>query len=107
VLVRKRERLVVLRSDGDGTIAARHRTLAQAAVTLAEQARQALHAKARIRARRRGVGGRLRLTVFHAQSADRTEVTVASRARVQALVESFSLRPRIRCRVPRRGARVG
>jgi hypothetical protein len=106
VLVRKRERLVVVRSDRDGTIAARPRALAHAAVMLAEQARDALHAKARIRARRRGVGGRLRLTVYHAQSADQADVTAASRARVQALVESFSLRLRIRGRVPRRGTRV-
>lgn len=106
VLVRKRERLVVLRSDGDGTIAARPRALGHGAVTLAEQARHTLHAEAGVTARRRGLGGRLRLTVYHAQSADEAEATAASRARVQTLVESFSLRLRIRGRVPRRGARV-
>lgn len=106
VLVRKRERLVVLRSDGEGTIASRPRVLGHAAETLAEQARDALHAKARITARRRGVGGRLRLTVYHAQSATQADAATAGRARVQALVESFSLRPRIRGRLPRRGARV-
>jgi len=65
-----------------------------------------LHAAAKVTARRRGVGGRLRLTVYHAQSTDQADATAASRARVQALVQSFSLRLRIRGRVPRRGARV-
>jgi hypothetical protein len=107
VLARKRERLVVLRSDDGGTVAARPRALDHAAVTLVEQSRDALRAKARIRARRRGVGGRLRLTAYHAQSTDQSDATATSRARVQALAESFSLRLRIRGRVPRRGARVG
>jgi hypothetical protein len=107
VLARKRERLVVLRSDVDGTIAARPRVLAHAAVALAEGDPHALRATARITARRRGVGGRLRLTVYHARSATPADATDAGRARVRALVESFSLRPRIGGRVPRRGARVG
>jgi hypothetical protein len=107
VLTRKREPLVVLRSDADGTVAARPRALDHAAVTLVEQSRDALHAKARIRARRRGTGGRLRLTAYHAASTDQATATAASRARVQALAEAFSLRLRIRGRVPHRGARVG
>jgi hypothetical protein len=37
VLARRRERLVVLRNDNEGTIAARPRALGQAAVTLGEQ----------------------------------------------------------------------
>jgi hypothetical protein len=107
VLARKRERLVVLRSDAGGTVAARPRALDHAAVALVEQSRDALRAKARIRARRRGVGGRLRLTTYHAKSTNEADATATSRARVQALAESFSLRLRIRGRVPRRGARVG
>jgi hypothetical protein len=107
VLARKRERLVVLRSDAGGTVAARPRALDHAAVTLVEQSRDALRATARIRARRRGVGGRLRLTAYHAESTDDSDATATGRARVQALAESFSLRLRVRGRVPRRGARVG
>jgi len=73
---------------------------------LGEQSRDVLRATARTKARRRCPGGRLRLTVFHAQSADGTAATTAGRDRVRALAESFALRVRVRDRVPRRGARV-
>jgi hypothetical protein len=106
VLARRRERLVVMRSDDDGTIAARPRALGQAAVTLGEQSRVVLHAKAKATPKRHGKGGRLRLTAYHAQSSDGTGATTASRERVRALAESFSLGVRVRSRVPRRGARV-
>ena len=106
VLARRRERLVVMRCDGDGTIAARPRALGQAAVTLGEQSRDVLHAKAKATPKRRGTGGRLRMTAYHAQSSDRAGATTASRDRVRALAESFSLGVRVRSRAPRRGARV-
>jgi hypothetical protein len=106
VLARRRERLVVMRSDDHGTIAARPRAISQAAVTLGEQSRDVLRAKAKATPRRHGTGGRLRLTAYHAQSADGNGATTASRDRVRALAESFSLGVRVRSRVPRRGARV-
>jgi len=104
VLAPRRERLIVMRSDGDGTIGARPRAVGQAAVTLGEQSRDVLHATAKTTARRRGRGGRLRLTAYHARSSDGTGATAASRDRLQAMAESFSLRVRVRGRVPRRGA---
>ena len=107
VLARRRERLVVMRSDDAGTLAARPRALGQAAVTLGEQSRDVLHAKAKAVPKRHGAGGRLRLTAYHARSSDATATTTASRDRVRALAESFSLGVRVRSRVPRRGARVG
>ena len=107
VLARRREPLVVISSDDGGTIAARPRALGQAATTLAEQSRDVLHAKARTTARHRGRGGRLRLTAYHRRSTGQKDAAAASRARVQALADSFSLRVRVRGRVPRRGARVG
>jgi HAMP domain-containing protein len=106
VLARRRERLVVMRSDDAGTLAARPRALGQAAVTLGEQSRDVLHAKAKAAPKRHGAGGRLRLTAYHARSSDATAATTASRDRVRALAESFSLGVRVRSRVPRRGARV-
>jgi len=106
VLARRRQHRILMRSDDSGTIAARPRAVSQAAVTVAEQSRDVLHAKAKTTARR-GSGGRLRLTVYHAQSTDRAGVTAASHDRVQALTESFSLRLRMRGQVPRRGARLG
>jgi hypothetical protein len=106
VLARGRERLVVMRSDDGGTVAARPRALGQAAVTLGEQSRDVLRAKAKATPRRHGTGGRLRLTAYHAQSSDGTGTATVSRDRVRALAESFSLGVRVRSRVPRRGARV-
>jgi hypothetical protein len=106
VLARVRERLVVLRSDDAGTVAARPRALGQAAVTLGEQSRDVLRAKAKATPRRHGTGGRLRLIAYHAQSSDGNGTATASRDRVRALAESFSLGVRVRSRVPRRGARV-
>jgi hypothetical protein len=105
-LVRKRERLVVMRSDDEGTIAAHPRAIGQAAVTLGEQSRDVLHATAKARPKRHGAGGRLHLTAYHAQSSDGIGATTASRDRVRALADSFSLGVRVRSRVPRRGARV-
>ena len=106
VLARRRERLIVARRGDDGTLAARRRAVAQAAVTLCEQPRDVLNAKARTGARRRGVGGRVRLTVYHAQSTDRAAATAGCRDRVQAFAGAFSLRLRVRGRVPRRHGRV-
>jgi hypothetical protein len=106
VLTPRRERLVVVRSDDAGTVAARPRALGQAAVTLGEQSRDVLHAKAKATPKRHGTGGRLLLTAYRAQSSDAERTTTASRDRVRALAESFSLGVRVRSRVPRRGARV-
>jgi hypothetical protein len=107
VLARRREPLVVISSDDRGTIAARPRALGQVAAALAEQSRDVLHAKARTTARHRGRGGRLRLTAYHRRSTGQEDAAAASRARVQALADSFALRVRVRGRVPRRGARAG
>lgn len=106
VLARRRERLVVMRNDDDGILAARSRVLGQAAAALGEQSRDVLRAKTKTKARRRGTGGRLRLTVYHAQSADGTAATAAGSDRVRALAESFGLRLRVHSRAPRRGAKV-
>jgi hypothetical protein len=105
VLGRTRERLVVIRTDDAGTIAARRRALAQAAVDVGEQSRDVLRAKATTTVGRRSTGGHLRVKVYLAQSADASAATEATRARVQALAAPFSLRLRIR-RVPRRDERV-
>jgi len=106
VLVRRRERLVVMHSDADGTIAARPRALGRAAEALGEQSRDVLRTSTRTKARRRGRGGRLRLTVYHARTVDGTAAATAGRDRLRALAGSFALRVRVRSRVPRRGARV-
>jgi hypothetical protein len=107
VLARRRERLIVMRDGDDGRIAARPRAVGQAAVALGERSRDVLRATDRTTARRRGVGGRLRLTLYHARSADGAGMAAAGRARIQGLADAFSLRADVRDRVPRRGPRVG
>jgi hypothetical protein len=107
VLVRRRERLLVMRSDADGTIAARPGAVGQAAVALGEQSRDVLRATDRTTARRRGVGGRLRLTIYHAPSTDAAGTTAAGRVRIQGLADAFSLRADVRGRAPRRGSGAG
>jgi hypothetical protein len=107
VLARRRERLLVMRSDDDGTIAARPRAVGQAAVALGEQSRDVLRATDRTTARRRGVGGRLRLTIYHAPSTDGAGTTAAGRVRIQGLADAFSLRADVRGRAPRRGSGAG
>ena len=107
VLGRRRERLVILRSDEGGRIAARPRAVGQAAVALGEQSRDVLQATAKTRARRRGTGGRLRLTVYEVQPADGNGATAADSDRLQSLAEPFALRVRVRSRAPRRRARTG
>jgi HAMP domain-containing protein len=105
VLAPRRERLIVMRRDDAGTVAARPRALGQAAATLAEQSRDVRQVKARIGARRRGTGGRLRVTVYGA-AADRAAATAAVRDRVQALAGGFALRLRVRGRRSPRRARA-
>lgn len=107
VFGRRRERLIVMRSDDDGTIAARTGAVGQAAVALGEQSRDVLRAKDRTTARRHGVGGRLRLTLYHAPSADGSGTTAAGRDRIQGLADAFSLRADVRGCAPRRGSGAG
>ncbi|MDX6706526.1 MAG: hypothetical protein QOI48_2372 [Solirubrobacteraceae bacterium] len=106
VLGRRRPRLVIIKADADGTIAARPRAVGQAAIALGERSRDVLHVKAKTRPRRRGSGARLRLTAYHTESTDRASATASSRSAVQGLAESLSLRVRVRGRVPRRAGRV-
>lgn len=106
VLVPRRERLLVLSRDPDGTLAARRGALGHAVEALAEQPRDVTAAKARLRPRRARPGGRLRLRVDHAQTADGDQLVDLVRERVADLADATSLRVRVRGRVPRRGGRV-
>ena len=105
-LVAGRERLLVVRHGEEGTVAARRRAVAQTATALAEQPRDVVSAKAKVRPRRRGSGGRLRLTAYHAQTASEPAVEDAARRQLEPLAGPFSLRVKVDGRVPRRGGRV-
>jgi len=105
-LVPTRERLIILRRDQRGDVAARRRAVGQAAAALAEQSRDVMSAKAKVRPRRRGAGGNLRVTANHARTVGNREVAAAVRERLDALADALSLHVRVRGRVPRRGGRV-
>ncbi len=105
LLAPRRERLVTLASDREGTIAARRRPLGQAAQTLVEQVRGVTEARARVRPRRRRrPGGRLRVRASRTRAADATQVRGAVDEQLRELTDPFPLKARVE--VPRRGARV-
>ena len=103
LLVPRRERLVTLASDGDGTLAARRRPLGQAAETLVEQVRGITHARAHVRPRRRA-GGRLRVRASRTRTADPTQVSAAVNEQLRELTDPFTLTARVE--VAREAARV-
>lgn len=105
-LLPRRERLVIIERSDAGILSARRRAVATALRALAEQPRDVVRAKARVRPRRRGLGGRARLTVYHAQTAAERTTAATAKRRVTPLADRLSLRLRTRTRVPRRGARV-
>lgn len=105
-LVGRRERLVLIERSPRGQLAARRRAAGQALRALAEQPRDVIAAKVRVRARRRRRGGRARLTLLRAQTAERRAVLASGKERAQPLAEAMALRVRARQKVPRRHGRV-
>jgi len=103
LLVPRRERLVTLASDREGTLAARRRPLGQAAQTLVEQVRGVTQARARVRPRRR-TGGRLRVRASRTRTADPTQVRGAVHEQLRELTDPFTLSARVE--VARKGSRV-
>ncbi len=103
VLVPRRERLVTLTADPDGTLAARRRPLAQAAQSLVEQTRGVSDAKARVRPRRR-TGGRLRIRATRPRPAQADAVHSAIVEQLRELTEPFELKASVA--VGRDGERV-
>jgi len=73
-LRRPAERLMVLEQGSGGRLAARPRALGQAVGALAETARRVTDAKVRVKPRRRGVGGRIRVTALHPPTAEPADV---------------------------------
>lgn len=94
LLVPRRERLITMPSAVSGDLAARRRPLAQAAQTLAEQARGVTGARARAKPRRRS-GGRLRMRVSRGRSEDAGLVRSAVAGRLAELTEAFQLKARV------------
>jgi hypothetical protein len=103
LLVPRRERLVTLAHDEQGTVAARRRPLAQIATVLVEQVRGVTEARVRVRSRRRG-GGRLAVRASRTRPTEPSEVRQTVQEQLAGLTQPFALTTRIE--VPRRGARV-
>jgi len=104
-LVGRRERLLTIDDHQQGRLAARRRALAQMAVAQVEQSRGALRAKASIRPRRRGKGGRLRVTTFRPETISDEAAIQSAQKQLASFAEALSLRVRARAREPRRGSR--
>ncbi len=101
LLAPRRERLVHLERPEEGPIDARRRPLAAVARSLAEQPREVHAARARVRPRRRGTGGRLRVSADHARSRPADQVSTHVREQLLPLTESFPLRLQVRTRSER------
>ncbi len=107
VLWPRRERLVTLEGNKEGTLGARRRALAQVAGALAEQSRAVTATKVRVRPRRRRrPGGRLELRALHPRSSEAKEVRRQATDSLQSLTEPFALKAKVRPRLGERGDRV-
>jgi len=107
-LAPRRERLLVLEEDGDGSrLAARRRPLTRIAGALAEQERGITQTKTRLRPSRWRRGGRLRLTAFHSRNREPSDVEARASAAIEPVANAFALAARVRTRPGERGkARV-
>ncbi|MDQ6750153.1 MAG: hypothetical protein M3Z33_05290 [Actinomycetota bacterium] len=99
VLRSRRDRLALLETGEQGTLAARRRPLAQVASALVEQVRGMTETRARVRPRRRGRGGRLLVRLDGPRGAASDDTAKARAASALApLTEPFGLRARVRVR---------
>lgn len=96
----RRERLVTLPHDGDGELAARRRPLGHMAVALADQVRDATPTKVRVRASRRGPGGRMDVAVDHPKTAE--GVADRTAGSLEPLTKPFNLKANVRARAASR-----
>ena len=107
VLRSSKERLVVLKSGQDGTLAARSRTMRVMVQSLAEHASGTTAIKRpKLKLSRRGTRGRVIVTASRAVSSDASEVEATLTEKIEPLSGPFHLRPRIRLHVGERGERV-
>jgi hypothetical protein len=104
-LGRRRERLVILQTSDDGTLAARRRVLARVATALAEQPRGVTATKVKVSPGRRG-GGRLAVRTDYSRTQQPQEVSQRTQLALAPLTEPFGLRVRVSPRLGERGRRV-
>jgi len=97
-LTPRRERLAVLEQSGRARLAARRRPLAQIAGALVEQVRGVTDERTRVRPRRAGRGGRLKVSAYHSRTFPSAEIEQRASAAVRPLADAFSLELRVRAR---------
>jgi hypothetical protein len=105
-LVPRRERVLIVERGDRGTIAARRRAAADALADLAERPREILSAKAKVSPNRKRAGGRARIKLTEAAGTDERPQAERSRAELDQLGTSLSLKLQSVRRAPRRGGRA-
>jgi hypothetical protein len=95
VFVGRRERLAVLESNAEGTIAARPRVLGRVVAALAEQARGVTATKVKVAVGRRGTA-RVGIQAAHARADTSQEVRTRTAQAVAPLSEAFGIRTNVR-----------
>jgi hypothetical protein len=105
-LLRRRERLFVLEDGDRSRLAARRKPLTQLLEALAGQTRGVTQASARLRARRRGHGGRLTISAARSASAGDADTVALTTAAVASIAGPFDLRTRVHARAGTGSRRV-
>ena len=102
-----RERLVVLDSGRNGSLAARPRTLRAMAQALAEQAAGTTSIqRPKLKLSRRGSRGRLIVTASRSRTSDPRKVEAAVNRQLEPISGPFHLRARVHVREGQRGERI-
>lgn len=86
------------RTRSAGRLAARRRPIAQMAAVLASRVRETESLSLRVRPRRRGPGGRLRVIAAFSADSDAEAGRQRIRDEVRPVAEPFALKPRVRVR---------
>jgi hypothetical protein len=95
IFVPPRERLLLFGEDEGGRLTARPKALGQIASALAHRVRGVAVTRVRVRSRRRGRGGKLRLSTTHVASIPNDEAERAIARALSPFVESFELKPHL------------
>lgn len=101
----RRERLVILDRNEEGTLAARRRVLGRVVSALAEQTRGVTATKVKVRPGRRS-GGRLAVRADHSRTQQPEDLRDRTLLALAPLTEAFGLRARVQPRLGQHGRKV-
>lgn len=102
----RRERLVVVDEGSAGRLAARRRALADIARSLAVRGQGVSAAKAKVKPRRRGEGGRLTIRASRPRTTPADDASQSVEQAVEPLASDFGLKTRVRAELGEGGERV-